>query len=435
MKYACDFHCLPLRLLNINPYTGDQYIMSVLLDRFIRYAKIDTRSNEETADHTPSTENQWELARLLEQELKDIGLKNVRLNEKCFLTAELPSNSSKNLPTIGFLAHMDTTPDFIGKGVNPQIIENYDGKDIPLKGKSGMVLSPVEFPELLECVGKTLITTDGTTLLGADDKAGVAEIMTAMEHLVTHPEIEHGTIRIGFTPDEETGVGIMHFDVPAFNADFAYTLDGGKAGEIEYENFNAAKAHVHVHGKSVHPGSAKNIMKNAMHIFYEFDSLLPAEQRPEHTEGREGFFHLLKMSSGTVEEVTAGYIVRDHNPVLFEKRKQLMRESAHFINSKYGEGTLDLTITEQYKNMSEVIQPVMHIVETAQEAMRSLDIEPITTPIRGGTDGARLSYMGLPTPNIFTGGMNFHGPYEYACLESMEKAVQVILKIIDLYVN
>lgn len=409
--------------------------MSALLDRFLRYVKVNTQSNEETADHTPSTENQWELARLLEQELRDIGMQNVHLNKKCFLTAELPSNSSKDLPVIGFLAHMDTTPDFNGEGVNPQIIENYDGKDIPLKGKQGMVLSPQEFPEMLENIGQTLITTDGTTLLGADDKAGVAEIMTAMDHLINHPDIEHGMLKVGFTPDEETGVGIMHFDVKTFDADFAYTMDGGKAGEIEYENFNAAKAIVQVHGKSVHPGSAKNVMKNAMLIFYEFNSMLPVEQRPEYTEGREGFFHLGKISNGSVEDLKASYIVRDHDASKFDDKKQLMQTSAQFINRKYGVGTLDLTITDQYRNMKEVIKPVMHIVETAQEAMRFLDIEPITHPIRGGTDGARLSYMGLPTPNIFNGGLNFHGPYEFACLESMEKAVAVILKIIDLYVN
>lgn len=409
--------------------------MSVLLDRFLRYVKINTRSNEETADHTPSTENQWDLARLLEQELKDIGIQNVLLNEKCFLTAELPANSSKDLPTIGFLAHMDTSPDFNADGVNPQIVEKYDGKDIPLKGKEGLLLSPDEFPELLELVGQTLITTDGTTLLGADDKAGIAEIMTAMDYLTSHPQIEHGPIKVGFTPDEETGVGIMHFDVKAFNADFAYTMDGGKLGELEYETFNAAKAVVHVRGKSVHPGSAKNIMKNAILIFYDFNSMLPVEQRPEYTEGKEGFFHVYKMPSASTEEVEAVYIVRDHDAAKFEAKKNLMRQCAQYVEQKYGKGTIEVTITEQYRNMSEVIKPVMHIVETAQAAMRSLGIEPITHPIRGGTDGARLSYMGLPTPNIFNGGDNFHGPYEFACLESMEKAVAVILKIIDLNVN
>lgn len=409
--------------------------MSVLLDRFLRYVKINTRSDEEVIDRTPTTEIQWDLARLLEQELNDIGMQNVHLNEKCFLTATLPSNSSKELPTIGFLAHIDTSPDFSGEGVNPQIIENYNGKDIPLKGKVGMRLSPQEFPGMLAYEGQTLITTDGTTLLGADDKAGVAEIMTAMDTLITHPNIEHGSIRIAFTPDEETGMGITHFDVDAFGADFAYTVDGGKIGEIEYENFNAEKAFVKVHGKSVHPGSAKNVMKNAMLIFFEFNAMLPAEQRPEHTEGRDGFYHLWKMSPGSIEEVEGIYILRDHDLQKLNIKKQLMLDSAKFINQKYGDGTIEVQIVEQYRNMSEVIKPVMHIVETAQEAMRALDIEPITNPIRGGTDGARLSYRGLPTPNIFDGGHNFHGPYEYACLESMEKSVAVILKIIDLYVN
>jgi len=409
--------------------------MSVLLDRFLRYVKINTRSDEEVIDRTPTTEIQWDLARLLEQELNDIGMQNVHLNEKCFLTATLPSNSSKELPTIGFLAHIDTSPDFSGEGVNPQIIKNYNGKDIPLKGKVGMRLSPQEFPGMLAYEGQTLITTDGTTLLGADDKAGVAVIMTAMDTLITHPNIEHGPIRIAFTPDEETGMGITHFDVDAFGADFAYTVDGGKIGEIEYENFNAEKAFVKVQGKSVHPGSAKNVMKNAMLIFFEFNAMLPAEQRPEHTEGRDGFYHLWKMSPGSIEEVEGIYILRDHDLQKLNIKKQLMLDSAKFINQKYGDGTIEVQMVEQYRNMSEVIKPVMHIVETAQEAMRALDIEPITNPIRGGTDGARLSYMGLPTPNIFDGGHNFHGPYEYACLESMEKAVAVILKIIDLYVN
>ena len=409
--------------------------MSALLDRFLRYVKINTRSNEEITDHTPTTENQWGLAHLLEQELKEMGMEDVHLNEKCFLTATLPSNSSKNLPTIGFLAHIDTSTDFNGEGISPQIIKNYDGKDIPLKGKNSMRLSPQEFPEMLAYKGQTLITTNGTTLLGADDKAGVAEIMTAMDYFTSNPEIEHGPIRIAFTPDEETGLGIVHFDVDAFGADFAYTMDGGKIGEIEYENFNAAKAFVKVHGKSVHPGSAKGVMKNAMLILFEFNAMLPVEQRPEYTEGREGFYHLWKMSPGSVEGIEGIYILRDHDPHKFDDKKQLMLESAKFINNKYGNGTIEVRMVKQYRNMSEVIEPVMHIVETAQEAMRALDIEPITKPIRGGTDGARLSYMGLPTPNIFNGGHNYHGPYEYVCLESMEKAVEVILKIIDLYTN
>jgi len=407
--------------------------MSKLLDRFIRYAKINTRSELDISDRTPTTDNQWDLARLLEQELKEIGMQDVVLNEKCFLFATLPATSSKKIPTIGFLAHIDTAGDFNGAGVNPQIIKNYDGKDIYLTGKKGMVLSPDEFPEMLEYIGQTLITTDGTTLLGADDKAGVAEIMTAMDYLLQHPEIEHGTIRIAFTPDEETGFGITHFDVDAFNADFAYTMDGGKIGELEYENFNAASANVKVQGRSVHPGYAKNVMKNAMLIFFEFNALLPSDQRPEHTEGREGFFHLGRTSQGSVEEVEGKYIIRNHDAKKIEQMKSLMLSCGEFINKKYGAGTIDVQIVDQYKNMKEAIQPVWHIIETAQKAMCELEITPIINPIRGGTDGARLSYMGLPTPNLFDGGHNFHGPYEYACLESMEKAVELILKIIEIY--
>ena len=409
--------------------------MPALLDRFMRYVKINTRSDEKVTERIPTTQNQWDLARLLESELKDMGMEDVHLNKQCFLTAALAANSNKDLPTIGFLAHIDTSPDFNAEGINPQIIENYDGSDILLKGKEGMRLSPQEFPEMLACKGQTLITTDGTTLLGADDKAGVAEIMAAMDYLITHPTIEHGPIRVAFTPDEETGMGIEHFDVSAFGADFAYTMDGGKIGEIEYENFNAAKAIVKVHGRSVHPGSAKGVMKNAMLIFFEFNAMLPVEQRPEYTEGREGFYHLGWMSSGSVENTQGVYILRDHDTLKIANKKKLMLASAEFINQKYGEGTIEVQMVDQYRNMSEAIKPVMHIVETAQEAMRALDIKPITNPIRGGTDGARLSYMGLPTPNIFDGGHNFHGPYEWACLESMEKAVAVILKIIDLYAN
>ena len=407
--------------------------MQKLLERFIRYAKINTQSDEQVTGRTPTTDNQWELARLLEAELKELGLPEIDLDEKCFLTAVLPANTDKDIPTIGLLAHIDTTSDFTADGVSPQVIENYDGKDIPLKGKKGMFLSPGEFPELLEHIGETLITTDGTTLLGADDKAGVAVIMTVVDHLLRHPEIEHGTIKIAFTPDEETGTGIRNFDVEGFGADFAYTLDGGKAGEIEYENFNANKVFVTVTGKSVHPGTAKNVMKNAIHILYEFNALLPAAERPEHTEGREGYFHLNRMFEGAVDKLKAGYIIRDHDAKKFEERLALLWDSAAFINRKYGEGTIELEVIEQYRNMLEVITPVMHIVETAKEAMRSLGIEPIDTPIRGGTDGSQLSYMGLPTPNLFNGGHNFHGPYEFAVLESMAKSVEVVLKIIQLY--
>ncbi len=407
--------------------------MQPLLDRFIRYTKINTRSNEEIADRTPTTDNQWDLARLLETELNDMGMQDVYLNEQCFLTATLPANNDHDGPVIGFLAHLDTSGDFNAENVQPQIIENYDGKDILLKEETDIVLSPDEFPELLLYQGQTLITTDGTTLLGADDKAGIAEIMEAMHYLISHPEIKHGKIRIAFTPDEETGMGITHFDVDGFGADFAYTLDGGQLGEIEYENFNACRATVTVQGRSVHPGSAKNVMKNAILIFQEFNAMLPPEQRPEHTEGREGFYHLVKTYEGSVESYKAKYIVRDHDPKKFNNRKDLMRSCAELINQKYGDGTIEVKIVDQYRNMIEVIKPVMHVVNTAKEAMLALGIEPIDNPIRGGTDGAQLSYRGLPTPNLFNGGHNYHGPYEFVCLESMQKAVQVILKIIDLY--
>ena len=407
--------------------------MQPILDRFIRYAKINTRSNEEITDRTPTTDNQWDLARLLENELNDMGMQDVVLNAQCFLTATLPSNIDKNVPVIGFLAHLDTSGDFNAEDIQPQIIESYDGKDIPLKGKTDLVLSPQDFPELLLYQGQTLVTTDGTTLLGADDKAGVAEIMEAMQYLISHPEVKHGKIRIAFTPDEETGMGITHFDVNAFGADFAYTMDGGQVGEIEYENFNACRATVTVQGKSVHPGSAKNVMKNAILIFQEFNAMLPPEQRPEYTEGREGFYHLMKTYQGSVESYQAKYIIRDHNPDKFDDRKDLIRACADLINQKYGAGTIEVEIIDQYRNMVEVIKPVMHIVDTAKEAMLTLGIEPINNPIRGGTDGAQLSYRGLPTPNLFNGGHNYHGPYEFVCLESMQKAVQVILKIIEIY--
>jgi tripeptide aminopeptidase len=407
--------------------------MTDVLDRFLRYISINTQSDEAITDHTPTTENQWNLAHLLESELKELGLQEVALNEKCFLTATLPANTQKKLPVIGLLAHMDTSPDFKGEGVKPQIIENYSGDDIPLKGKAGMRLSPQEFPDLLNYKGQTLVTTDGTTLLGADDKAGVAEIMAAVAHLISHPEIEHGKIRVAFTPDEETGYGIGHFDVESFGADFAYTMDGGALGELEYENFNASRAFVTMHGKSVHPGDAKGVLINAMLVFMEFNAMLPIEQRPEYTAGREGFFHLWKMSEGGVEQVEGVYLIRDHDAQKFAEKEQLIRDCADFINKKYGQGIVEVRLEEQYRNMREVLEPVFHVVETAKQALLELDIEPSIKPIRGGTDGARLSYMGLPTPNLFTGGHNFHGPYEFINVETMEKAVQVILKIIALY--
>ncbi|MBM3137702.1 MAG: peptidase T [Chloroflexi bacterium] len=407
--------------------------MAEILERFLRYAKINTRSDEEVTDRTPSTEVQWNLARLLEGELRDLGLKEIELNEQCFLTATLPANTSKDLPVIAFLAHMDTSPDFNGENVNPQIVENYDGGEIPLKGKEGLVLSPKLFPDLLNYKGKTLVTTDGTSLLGADDKAGIAAIMDALAYMVSHPEFEHGTVKVAFTPDEETSYGIEHFDVEKFSADLAYTVDGGREGEMEYENFNAARAVVTAHGKSVHPGDAKNVMVNAMLVFFEFNNLLPVEQRPQYTEGREGFYHLMKMSEGSVEVVEGVYLLRDHDADKFERKIRMIEDAVAFMNQKYSEGTITLKLERQYRNMREMLEPVFHVVEIAQQAMRELGIIPISNPIRGGTDGARLSYKGLPTPNLFNGGHNFHGPYEYLVVETMQNASKVILKIIELY--
>lgn len=336
----------------------------------------------------------------------------MKVNEKCFVLASLPGNTDKKTPTIGFIAHLDTSPDFNGAGVKPQIHEKYNGGEIVLNKNKGLSLSPKEFPDLTHYKGQTLITTDGTTLLGADDKAGVAEIMTMLEYLVKHPEMKHGNIKVAFTPDEETGMGVDNLDVQAFGADFAYTLDGGGLGEMEYENFNAARAVIHFHGKSVHPGDAKNVLVNSQLLAMELNALLPAAQRPEHTEYREGFFHLHKIS-GDVSETSVEYLIRDHDREKYEAKKRLMQKCVDFIKTKYGEERVDAAIEDRYFNMREVLEKVFHVVETAQTAMKALGIEPIIMPIRGGTDGARLSFKGLPTPNLFTGGHNFHGPFEY----------------------
>lgn len=403
--------------------------MEKLLPRFLEYVTTDTQSDPYSKT-TPSTEKQWKLAKKLVMELHQIGMQEVSIDENGYIMATLPSNMDKKVPTIGFIAHMDTSPDFSGKNVKPQIIENYDGRDIVLNKAKNIVLSPEYFDDLLQYEGQTLITTDGTTLLGADDKAGVAEIITAMEYLINHPEIKHGKIRVAFTPDEEIGRGAHKFDVKKFGADWAYTMDGSQVGELEFENFNAAKAEITITGKSVHPGYAKNKMVNAISIANEFLSLLPPREVPEHTSGMEGFFHVHKIK-GEIEKTQIELIVRDHDAVHFEARKTLLKEVVEKLNQKYGD-FVSLEIEDQYRNMREKVEPVYHIVEIAEEAMKSLGIAPIIKPIRGGTDGSQLSFMGLPCPNIFAGGHNFHGKYEYVPLESMEKAVKVIVKICEL---
>lgn len=405
--------------------------MSKVVERFLNYVAYDTKSDTSTGV-TPSTPGQMVLAKKLVEELKEIGMSDVTIDENGYVMATLPANTDKEIPTIGFIAHMDTAPDYSGTNVKPQFVENYNGGDIKLNETT--VLSPKDFPELTEYIGKTLITTDGTTLLGADDKAGISEIITAMEYLINNPEVKHGTIRVGFTPDEEIGEGANHFDVEKFNAEFAYTLDGGGIGEIEFENFNAAGAKIVVNGRNVHPGSAKNKMINSQFIAMEFNSMLPAIERPEHTEGYEGFYMLTNFK-GSVEITEFGYIIRDFFKESFEARKANILKIAEELNKKYGEGTVEITVTDSYYNMKEKVEPVMHVVDTAVEAMKALNIEPKIVPIRGGTDGARLSYMGLPTPNLFAGGHNFHGKFEFVPTESMEKAVDLIVKIIDLYTN
>lgn len=398
-------------------------------DRFLKYVKFDTESST-TTGVTPSTPGQMVLAKELEKELREMGLEDISLDEKCYLMATLPANTAKSIPTIGFVAHMDTSPDMSGKNVNPRIVNNYDGNDIVLNKELNITLSPNDFPEMRDYIGQDLIVTDGTTLLGADDKAGIAEILTAIKYLKDHPEIEHGKIRIGFTPDEEIGAGADYFDVEKFGCEWAYTLDGGPIGELEYENFNAAGVKINIQGRSVHPGYAKNKMVNALVIANKLISLLPANERPEHTTGYEGFFHLTNVS-GDIDSATMGYIVRDHDRDLFEKRKQLLLDSVDYINKLYPESTT-IEIKDQYYNMREKVEPVKHIVDIAFEAMTSIGVTPIVKPIRGGTDGARLSFMGLPCPNIFAGGHNFHGRYEFVPIQSMEKAVEVIVKIAEL---
>lgn len=407
--------------------------MKKVIENFLTYVKIDTQSSEESFE-TPSTQKQHNLARILVSQLTDMGAEEITYDkEHCYVYASVPaSKGCEDAPVIGFIAHMDTAPAVTGAGVKPRIVENYDGKDILLNQEKQIVMKVEDFPELLSYEGKRLIVTDGTTLLGADDKAGVAEIMAMAQELFIHPEILHGKVRLGFTPDEEVGAGADHFDVKLFGADYAYTVDGGRLGELEYENFNAAGAKVIVHGRSVHPGDAKNKMRNAVLMAQEFQSMLPVSENPMYTSGYEGFFHLDQLN-GTVEEAKAEYIIRDHDREKFERKKELFLQAGAFLNSRYGEGTFEIEMKDSYYNMKEVIENHMHLVDCAKEAMQELDITPVVVPVRGGTDGARLSFMGLPCPNLCTGGQNFHGRFEYACADEMEKIVEFLIKIVEKY--
>lgn len=402
-----------------------------IIQRFTTYAKIDTQSNESN-ETTPSTHGQFELANLLVNELNEIGMVDVFVDDFGYVMATLPANTDKDVPTIGFLAHVDTATDFTGKNVHPQVIENFDGNDLTLNKDLNVVLSKKDFPELASYKGHTLITTDGTTLLGADNKAGIAEIMTAMDYLINHPEIKHGRVRVAFTPDEEIGRGPHKFDVERFDAAYAYTVDGGPLGELQYESFNAAAAKVNFKGNSVHPGTAKNKMLNAGKMAAAFINKFPEEEAPEHTDQYEGFYHLISVN-GDVENSQATYIIRDFDKESFETRKDTLVKLVNEMKQKYGENNVELEMADQYYNMREKIEPVKEIVDIAYQAMTNLDITPIVAPIRGGTDGSQLSYMGLPTPNIFTGGENFHGKFEYISVDNMEKATNVIVEICKLF--
>lgn len=401
-----------------------------LVNRFLRYVRIDTQSAED-AGVTPSTSGQMEFVKMLRGELEAMGLEEITLDEHGYLFATLPANTTRTLPTIGFIAHVDTSPDVSGKNVNPRVVENYNGTDIVLSAEDHTVLTTEEFPELLRYVGNDLIVTDGRTLLGADDKAGVAEIVSAIAYLQAHPEIEHGKIRVGFNPDEEIGLGAHKFDVKQFGCDWAYTMDGGEIGELEYENFNAASARITIKGRNVHPGYAKDKMLNSMRVATEFVGMLPKNELPECTDGYEGFFHLVGMKGG-VEETTLSYIIRDHSSTIFNKRKELLHTCVRELNKKYGDGIVTLELNDQYANMREVIEPVMYVIDIACQAMREVDVEPKIKPIRGGTDGAQLSFKGLPCPNIFAGGVNFHSRYEFVPVQSMQKAMMTIVKIAEI---
>jgi tripeptide aminopeptidase len=403
-----------------------------IVDRFMKYVRIDTQSDESCVQ-IPSTQKQFNLAKEVEREALAMGLTDVSLDNNCYLMATLPTNTQRMLPVIGFIAHFDTSPDMCGENVNPRIVNDYDGKEIVLNESKEVVLSPADFPELLDHVGEDIIVTDGTTLLGADDKAGIAAIMNAIQYLIDHPEIEHGKIRIGFTPDEEIGRGADKFDVAKFGADWAYTIDGSEVGELEYENFNAASAKIEIQGRNVHPGYAKGKMVNALYLANELVTLLPENERPEHTSGYEGFFHLIALG-GTVEKACLSFIIRDHDRGKFEERKRLMESVVSVLNEKYGD-RLTLQMKDQYYNMREKVEPVKYIVDCAYRAMKEVGVMPNVKPVRGGTDGARLSFMGLPCPNIFAGGMNFHGKYEFLPVPSMKKASEVIVKIAETVAN
>lgn len=409
--------------------------MEKVIENFLKYVKIDTQSSEDSA-LTPSTQKQHDLAKVLVGELQKMGAEEIIYDkERCYVYASVPASVGyETAPVLGFIAHMDTSPAVTGTDVKPQIVEDYDGEDLVLNKEKKIVMRVADFPELASYKGKKLIVTDGTTLLGADDKAGVAEIMAMAEYLLKHPEISHGKVRVGFTPDEEVGAGADYFDVRLFGADYAYTVDGGRLGELEYENFNAAGAKVTVHGRSVHPGEAKDKMQNALLMAQEFQSMLPVAENPMYTCGYEGFFHLDRLN-GTVEEAVAEYIIRDHDRGKFEKKKETFLQIGEFLNRKYGENAFEIEMKDSYYNMKEIIEKHMHLVENAREAMMELGIEPVVVPIRGGTDGARLSFMGLPCPNLCTGGANFHGRFEYACIDEMEKITQLLIKITQKYAD
>ena len=403
--------------------------MNSLVERFLKYVQIDTDSNPES-NACPSSEIQWDLAKVIIEDLKALGMEDITLDENCYIMATLPANCDEDIPAIGFIAHMDTAPSYNGRGVKPRIVENYNGEDIVLNSEENVVLSPKDFSHMRNYIGQDLIVTDGSSLLGADDKAGIVEIIEAIKYLKEHPEIKHGVVKVGFTPDEEIGRGADLFDVKKFDCKFAYTVDGGELGELEYENFNAASATVKIEGRDIHPGSAKNSMINSIMIAMELNAMLPCDQRPEHTENYEGFF-LLDELTGTVENTKMEYIIRDHSMRKFNEKKIVIKDAVQYLAKKYKDAKIEIEVKDSYYNMREKIEPVMYIIDLAKKSMEELEIAPNIRPIRGGTDGARLSYRGLPCPNLFTGGHNFHGRFEYICIQSMEKARDLIVKIAE----